>query len=104
MPGGEAQGGRERNTGRGARGLEALGRNYYLWYAKELLLMILDIVHDVAARSCTCQRRCHDMARDGTCGTTELVLENTVKYPNTYNLYMYPHTGTNIKYRRGTGV
>ena len=44
------------------------------------------------------------MARDGTCDPTESVLENTVKYPNTYNLYMYPHTGTNIKYRRGTGV
>ena len=66
--------------------------------------MILDMVHDVAARNHTCQRRCHDMARDGTCDPTESVLENTVKYPNTYNLYMYPHTGTNIKYRRGTEV
>ena len=44
------------------------------------------------------------MARDGTCDPTESVLENTVKYPNTYNLYMYPHTGTNIKYRHGTEV
>ena len=66
--------------------------------------MILDMVHDVAARSRTCKRRRHGMGRGGTCGTTESVLENTVKYPNTYNLYMYPHTGTNIKYRRGTGV
>ena len=66
--------------------------------------MVLAIVHDVAARSRTCQRRSHDMARGGTCGTIESVLENTVKYPNTYNLYMYPHTRTNTKYRHGTEV
>ena len=75
-----------------------------MWYAKELLLMVLLVVHIVVARNRTCRRRHGDMGRGCTCGTTQSVLENTVKYPNTYNLYVYPYTGTNIKYRHGTEV